>query len=196
MRSRGFSLLEAMVTLVIVAMVMALLMQSLTYVIGLRERILRHEADARTSTLHEQWFRESVSAALGDARDGAQPFAGSAEGFSMLGADALRSGAGGVLAWRIVDAPGRRQLEYVEEGGAVVVLADGLEEGRFEYRDLAGRWHETWPVEGLPDEHLPRAVRLSARRGDAPWEWWVAIPAAPTLQPVLTRRFDAQPSSP
>lgn len=196
MRSRGFSLLEAMVTLVIVAMIMALLMQSLVYVLGLRERLLRHEADARTAALHEQWFRESVASALGDAPDGAQPFAGSAEGFRMLGADALRSGAGAVLAWRIVDAAGRRHLEYVEEGEAVVVLADGLEEGRFEYRDLAGRWHEAWPVEGLPDEHLPRAVRLNARRGDAPWDWWVAIPASPSLQPSLTLNFDAQSASP
>lgn len=196
MSSRGFSLLEALVTLVIVAMVMALLMQSLVYVLGLRERILRHEAEARTSALQEQWFRESVAAALGDAVDGAQAFAGTDEGFTMLGADALRAGASAVQGWRIVDADDGRQLEYVEEGDATPVLADGLEGGRFEYRDLAGRWHDSWPVEDLPDEHLPRAVRLSARRGDAAWDWWVAIPAAPTLQPALSRSFDAQPSSP
>lgn len=196
MRSRGFSLLEAMVTLVIIAMVMALLMQSLVYVLGLRERLLRHEAEVRRSTLQEQWFRESVAGALGDAKDGVQPFAGNEEGFAMFGADALRSGVGTVLAWRIVDDAGRRRLEYTESDETTTVLPAGLDEARFDYRDQAGRWHTAWPADDAPDEHLPRAVRLSARRGDEPWTWWVAIPTSPTLQPALTLNFDAQSASP
>jgi prepilin-type N-terminal cleavage/methylation domain-containing protein len=194
--ARGFSLLEAMVTLVIVAMVMALLMQSLVYVLGVRERLLRHESEARISALHEQWFRESVAAALVDAHDGAQAFSGSDEGFALLGADALRSGMCAVVEWRIKDNAGARRLEYVEEGAATVVLSRGLEDARFEYRDRSGRWHTAWPAEDAPDEHMPRLVRLSARHDDEPWAWWVALAAAPELPRALTMNFDAQPASP
>src|SRR5690606_17316776 len=62
----GFSLLEAIVTLVIVAMVVTVLMQALAQSLDMREWLLRHQRQSRTAALQEQWFRNTVSSAASD----------------------------------------------------------------------------------------------------------------------------------
>lgn len=195
MKSQGFSLLEALVTLVIVTMIMAVLTQALVHVLGIRSRLLSHEVGGRLAVLHEQWFRESVSAALADAEGGLGQFTGDESGFSFMSANALQSAAGAKVAWRLLESGAGQQLEYVEEENATVVIASGLVEARFSYCDQNGRCHQRWPVAEIPGELLPRLVALHAG-GDTPWVWWVAITASPRLPPTLEMDFDQLPNSP
>lgn len=190
MRARGFSLLEAMVTLVVIALVATLLMQSLAHVLAVRERVLRHERDARVAVLHERWFRDSVAAAAADLPGDAPAFAGDARTVRFTTLDALKSGGTASVSWRIVEAGQGLALEYAEDGGLWRLGAADLEQATFAYLDAAGRWHAAWPVEASPRELLPRAVRMASRSASGESAWWAHVGAAPGLTPAIANRLD------
>lgn len=190
MKARGFTLLEAMVTLVIIALVATLLMQSLVHVLGMRERVLQHERDARVAALHERWFRDTVAAAAADRPGDVPAFRGDAAAMEFLCLDALRSGAAARVGWRLIDADRGQQVAYAE-GSAVWPLASaGLEDAAFAYLDKAGRWHDAWPVPEQPAEILPRAVRLGWRTEEGARLWWASVGAAAGLPPALSNRLE------
>lgn len=191
MRSKGFSLLEAMVTLVVIALVATLLMQSLTHVLGMRERVLRHERDARVEALHERWFRDSVTAAAAD-RPGASPsFRGDATSMAFFSLDALRAQSAAAVGWRLVENTGGVRLEYVEAGATWPLLVESIEAGAFAYLDSAGQWHDTWPVAEHPGEVLPRAVRLVLRSVDGEIMWWAHVGPEKGLPPALANPLES-----
>src|SRR3546814_6549996 len=68
-RARGFTLLETVVTLVIVSLLVTMLMQALSHALNLRTRLLRVQQESRTELLQEAWFRETVGAAQDDLED-------------------------------------------------------------------------------------------------------------------------------
>jgi len=183
--SRGFSLLEALVTLVIIALVTTLLMQSLVYVLGMRERLLRYDQQARSSALYERWFRDTVLAAQGDLPEGIAPFKGDEEGVSFLSADALKRGGLAPVAWRVVREQGVTRMLYTEDGQSWPIALPPFSTARFDFLDAQGKWHSSWPQESLPRQVLPRAVRL-VTSVDAQEQMWIAVVAAgPDLPRVL-----------
>lgn len=198
MRARGFSVLEALVTLVILSMVTTVMMQGLLFVLDARERVLRNEAESRRVALDEAWFRESVHAAIAalPGTDGA--FRGDAVGLRFQGLDPLDGSQRLVLSeWRVEgDA-----LAYRQDGRKLVSLALGAATPSFRYLDAEGRWHEAWPpapvvlpgsqgaAMGLrmpPPVHLPRAVAL-AWPGDDGERLWLASIGAHASLPIPLR---------
>jgi len=175
--ARGFTLLESLVTLVIVAMVATLLMQSLFQVLGLRERVLRTDRDARIAALQEAWFRDSVGGVIGElaGREGA--FRGTAEGWTALTLGGLADPAQVKVTWRIAGPPERRVLEVAEGQGPAVAVRTVSGSARFQFLDAAGQWQEVWPVAARPREVLPRIVRLEDPEARPGWVWQAAIPA-------------------
>lgn len=190
MNERGFSLLEAMVTLVVIALVATLLMQSLVHVLGMRERVLRHERDARVAALHERWFRDTVAAAAADRPGEVPAFRGDATAMEFLCLDALRSGTAARVGWRLAEAERGEQLVYAEGGADWPLASANLEDAVFAYLDAAGRWHDAWPVPEQPAEILPRAVRLGWRTDQGERLWWAQVGAAPGLPPALANRME------
>lgn len=190
MNARGFSLLEAMVTLVVIALVATLLMQSLVHVLGMRERVLRHERDGRVAALHERWFRDSIAAAAADRPGDLPAFRGDASAMEFLSLDALRSGTASRVAWRFVDTDRGRQLIYAESAGEWPLASGAVDDGVFSYLDASGRWHDVWPVPEQPAEILPRAVRLVGREGPRERVWWAQVGPAPGLPPALANRLE------
>lgn len=190
MNARGFTLLEAMVTLVIIALVATLLMQSLAHVLAVRERVLRHERDARVAALHERWFRDSVAAAAADRPGEAPAFRGDASTVAFLTLDAVRAGGAAPIAWRLVDANGGREVVYVEDGQRWPLVGSMFDGARFAYLDGAGRWHDAWPVADQPAAILPRAVRLTWRAAEGEHQWLANVGPGPALPPVLGNRME------
>lgn len=192
MKSRGFSLLEALVTLVIVSLVATVLMQSLLYALGMRERVLRIDREGRTGQIHERWFRDSVAAAVADRPDGVSPFVGDATSLRFISQSPLDGVGTWPVAWRLEDrAQGLQALVYAQGGDEWTVLSSGLSGARFEYLDGRGEWHAAWPLDARIDEFLPRAVRLAAARDGRPLVWWVAVSAGPGLPPALRNQEEA-----
>lgn len=192
MNSRGFTLLEAMVTLVIVAMVTTLLMQSLFHVLGLRERVLRHDREARIAALQEAWFRDSVFGLIAElpGRDGA--FRGEPDGW----AGATRAGMameGQIpVTWRIAGLPAQPVLVITEAQAQPVAVRPLSSAAKFQYLDGAGVWRDVWPADDRPDEFLPRAIRLEDPEGRPAWVWQAPVPAGPGLPQSVRTQMEPQ----
>lgn len=173
MRARGFSLLEALVTLVILSMIATVMMQSLSQVLDLRERVLRSERDARVAGLEERWFREIIAAAVADLPDGEGAFRGDADSLRFLGLESIDGGRHAVFEWQIDATVADPRLVF-RHGRSVWRFENvPFSSARFRFLDGAGRWQSQWPPaeptapQATPDlgadpiaEVLPRAVAL------------------------------------
>jgi general secretion pathway protein J len=148
--ARGFSLLEALVTLVILSMIATVMMQSLSQVLDLRERVLRSERDARVAALEERWFRESIGAAVADLPGAAGAFQGDSRSMRFLGLDPLDGSGLAVVEWRIEATPAGARLE-LRQGDRAWPLRGGFGAATgFRYLDAAGRWQSRWPPAAEP----------------------------------------------
>jgi len=151
--SRGFSLLETLVSLVIVALIATVMMQSLFQVLGLRERVLRHEAEARQAALQQAWFRDSVAALVAEMPERQGGFRGDPEGWSGTSL-AGPSGAGlRRIEWRLTGLPGQRVLQLSENGATSARTVSGRPHGRLptQHRNRCrARCAWTIPMRGRP----------------------------------------------
>lgn len=196
MKSPGFTLLEVLVTMVIISMIAILLMQSLSQVLGLRERVLRSESEARIAALQEHWFRDSLSAAMADLPEGVAPFSGNSRAVRFLGLDPMLGGYFAVIEWQILDAAEGLELAYRQNSQpeAVVVLR-GLTQAELRYQNREGRWFDTWPPRPLEtgspppsSEALPRAIELVMSDDRQNRVWRVGVAAGPELPlPIRVR---------
>lgn len=188
---RGFTLLESVVTLVIVSMLTAMLMQALTQSLDLRTRLLRVQGESREMLLQEAWFRESVAGAQPPTpRERSDAFEAGADGFSYVTAAPLMAqGAARVRWWLEDDEDGQLSLHYSDPvAGTWVVVPGPLREAEFAYlAEGADEWATHWSSAGagdldsgrLPGEGvLPQALRFQAETVQGRRLYWlVHLPA-------------------
>lgn len=189
-RAHGFTLLEALVTLVIVSMLVAALMQALTQALSMRTALIRYQRETRLGALQEMWFRDSVGAAVADIPGAFGPLRGTPQGFELLTLAPL-AGDGIVRAtWRFERVEGGQQLRYEDpRNGEVLVLDGPLTDARFNYLDSDGRWQSQW-APGPDGEAIPRAVRLQAHSSTREIEWTAAIYARSRPPDMLRAQAD------
>lgn len=169
----GFTLLETIVTLVIVSMIVVVLMQALQQALGLRMRLLRFERETRMSTLQEQWFRDSVGAAIVDLPDAFGTMQGDGNAFAMVSAAPLQGAGPARIAWSLRAEDGGQALVYAGAGTDPLRVVGGLRDASFAYLDDAGRWRASWKQE--ESAPLPRMVRLAATTANGALLWLVPI---------------------
>ncbi len=183
-RAAGFTLLETIVTLVVVSLIVVVLMQALQQALGLRTRLLRFERETRMATLQEGWFRDTVGAALIDLPESPGAMQGDADAFSLTTAAPLAGSGPAAVRWRLQrerngnvsallydTAPG----EGRDAADTPVQVLAGLRDASFGYLDAAGEWKPAWtPADAEP---LPRMVRLTATTSTSRLLWLVSIAA-------------------
>lgn len=170
----GFTLLETIVTLVIVSLIVVVLMQALQQALGLRTRLLRFERETRMATLQEQWFRDSVSAALIDLPDAWGPMRGNGDAFAMVTATPLQGAGPARIGWALRREGDTQALVY-EGGGEPMRVLGGLRDAAFSYLGADGRWRERWIPQTGEAPALPRMVRLAADTTTGQLLWLVPI---------------------
>ena len=176
----GFSLLEALVTLVIVALIVTLLMQALGQALNLRGLVLRHQRQAIAAALQEQWFRDTVSTALSDLPDGLGRMAGSADELEFVTPKTLGGGDLQRVRWSLQPVAGGMALHYGDSTWPdLTVIAGPLLDASFAYLDGAGDWHREWAPKADSQEVLPRIVRLRALTATGQLYWLVPVAADP-----------------
>lgn len=192
-RHAGLTLLELLVTLLLVALLGTLLVQSIAFFAAHYERVQRVTRDAARADLRQRWFAGSVQG-LVPLGIPARRFAGGPAEFHGTTLLPLEADAGlpVQVRWRIAagqDDRGRPAavLGYAEDGGPhrrVLARAVPL---AFQYADAAQAWHDRWPPDeraAAPDspandEWIPSQVRLVA--GQPARELWLAsVDASPT----------------
>lgn len=164
----GFTLLETLVMLALVALAVSLMFQMLGNWRIVESRVSAQAARGSRDWLLMQWLDDSLRDLF--ASD-AQPFRGDDLSLSGPSLSPLYAspGAPTMIAWRLdFDAREGWQLGYAENGESRWrVPLVGFREPRFVYLDRNGREHERWPPALGQHARLPHVVAL-LDSGDGP----------------------------
>jgi prepilin-type N-terminal cleavage/methylation domain-containing protein len=165
-RAGGFTLLETLVTLVIVAAISSLLWQAMQQVARVERLLQSSGADQQRLAVQREWLRQAIESALPEAQGGPERFVGDGERLRFTTAEPPR--LAGETVGEVVLA-----LTHEELSGANTL---GLNQGpvllrwvgpraTLRYLDAKGVWQDSWPLPpGVGDRvvtrALPRAVLL------------------------------------
>jgi prepilin-type N-terminal cleavage/methylation domain-containing protein len=169
----GFTLVEVLVVLVIVALVSGVLLSAFERVLDIRVRLATFLDGVEAPVLVVDWFRSSVGGLLADKAEGRDRFSGNTHGMRGLTLAPLNAAAGVPtrIAWTVTfeAATGRSYLRYSNgEQPAMTIASWPGEYGGLRYcgADLVCR--DSWP----PDKdtaQLPALIRLDMIKGTEPW---------------------------
>ncbi len=196
----GFTLLEMLVVLVLVALVVGLLFEGLGRVADLRLRLARHLDSALDSAIVASWFRSSVVAMLPAQEGAADALRGGPAEMSGLTLQPLDqpTGAAVAFAWRLAPEPssGLIRLSYRgADGSWREIAAWSGSTARFLYAGPDGDWREEWPpplgagrtplgrVVEMRQPQLPRFIRLDGGSGPESWSTAAAV-SGTTMAPL------------
>ncbi len=181
--TRGLTLLEMLVVMVLVSLLGTLLLQGIGFFTGKYQVVQRARADLSLADLQQHWFTSSVRGLTPYGVE-ARRFVGNARAFQGITLAPLQAEAGmPVTARWTIGGGDRPTLLYTEDGGpARTVLPPGQERLVFDYADAAFRWHDRWPIAAAETEWTPTFVRL---RGEDRGPIWLARVEADPV-PLLT----------
>lgn len=167
-RDSGFTLMEMLVTLMLVSLATMLMFQMLGSYRIARERVQAQAGGIDRRALFQGWFRDSVHGlyAAPDLR-----FVGDARGFAAVTLNPLYAPAGSPsqVAWTLrEDDEGRTLVAYAEDGRERWAVPVEGRDARLAYLDEDGKETDAWPpARGLvKPEALPAMVVLRRRVGE------------------------------
>lgn len=186
----GFTLVEMLVTLVIVAMVAGVVFGGLQQVFNARARLRPYLDNSEQTALIAEWFRKTLQALIADYNDGQHPFAGSMRELSGLTGSPLLGSPGTPTSvkWEIKrnEEQDITVLEYKESNKTLRIMTWSGQGGAFAYYTDDGKWSADWPppdtAQGKSVPQLPRLIRLSGMAGGSPLTV-VAAPRASRVAP-------------
>lgn len=154
-KQTGLSLLELLVTLVLISLVSTVIVQGFGFGLSLYDRVTSRSNQTSTELLINHWIRFSVSALVA-GKVVETSLSGAPDGFSAVTLNPLLAPEGTPtrISWRLEG----NTLEYLENEKVLEVRE--LESlAAFEYRNTSGEWVGAWmPTDDALD--LPRAIRL------------------------------------
>lgn len=183
-RALGFTLVEMLVVLMLVAMVSGLMYQGLIYIFNLRERVLSQVAEQNSGRLRAHWIRSSMGGLFPERTQPFGGFTGSADKMEGTTIFSLHDVAGVPVSfsWEIVGYGDYSSLHYTGREDINWEIHRWTGTGaQFRYLGLDGEWYSDWPYRGLKEERMPQAVMLSIP-GEISEESWivhVSLSAAP-----------------
>lgn len=189
----GFTLMEMLVTLVLISFTTMLMFQMLGSYRVARERVQAQSGAIDRKALFQSWFQDSVR---GLYITNGLSFSGDENEFRGTTLNPLYGGSGvpTTIAWRLGGEAEVPWIAYVEEGRERWRRPlSGVERSRFVYLDRLGKAHDDWPPklgteeEGVPT--LPAQVAL-VREGPGTRHTIVGGVRGP-LQPVNRATPDA-----
>lgn len=186
---RGFTLMEVLVVLVLVALISGMLMQGFGYVLRLRLNVTQQLKNQRTEQLQEYWYRNLISGIIVNTIEEKPLFQGDASSLQAQSIATLHA-AGGVpqlFSLTLAAQDGAIILRYkISEHEEWILGRWNATDASFSYLDNEGAWVTAWPPKlGLALQQLPNAVQLHIQRQPKPFTWIVAIPGRKNPKPLL-----------
>ena len=191
--SRGFTLIEILVVLVITGFIVAILLQSLHQVIRLQTHFGSEIFHTQNGAMYADWFRQSIRGLMPDHVSGSRKFRGEPRRLSGLTISPmeLESGSPAPFVWRLEfdSHTDLTALVYGDKGGkqTLTILTWRTDRGRFIYVDAENEAHDSWPPAPGKWPQLPKAIYLECGNGEN-MRLIVASPRASDLP--LRRRKD------
>jgi prepilin-type N-terminal cleavage/methylation domain-containing protein len=206
-RVGGFTLIEMLVVLIIVAMISAIVVTSYQRILDIRVRLAAFLDGVDAPTMIAGWFRGSVEGLIADQKGGADVFAGTSQRFTGLSVAAI-DGTAGVptrIDWELAFDPvaSRTALSYRRDDRAAMMVASWPgDRGQLRYCDPRLVCSAYWPPANQlgsqqlgtgTASQLPALIILDAVRGTEEWPI-VAAPQA-DRDPRPKPRVPGRPSS-
>lgn len=190
--AQGFTIIEMLIVMVIVALISGILVTAFERVLDVRTRLVVFLDGTDTPNLIAGWFRGSVEGLMADLKDGADRFSGAPR--RMIGLSvAPIGGPPGVptrITWEIAYDPAtdRTYLRYQSANHAQLTIASWPKDrGGFQYCDPDLSCYRSWPPPAdpgtRPASELPALVLLDAVRGTETWPILAAPQSAPDPLP-------------
>ena len=160
-RTTGFTLMEMLVTLVLVSFATMLMFQTLGSYRIAKQRVSAQSGMIDRAALFDAWFRESIQGLHATKRLAFEGDARSLSGMTLAPAFSL-AGAGVAMRWTLAEGrQGDWRIRYTEDEKQRWELSfAATRRARFAYLDAAGKMHDTWPPALGLQEQLPAAVVL------------------------------------
>lgn len=172
----GFSLIELLVTFVLLSIIMGLLSQTFSVFLKAYFQTDALEAELLEEQIYSTWFRDSLSSAV-PFSERSLSFYGGESNIRFATADSLSGPQGEikVVTWNLDSSSGMTSLLYSENGSAPVVLVKWKgSDANFSFRGESSGWQKTWPSELASPGLLPRKVKVSVD-GETEHEIFVGI---------------------
>lgn len=184
---RGFTLIEVLVVLILVAMVSGILFQALERAYGLQRRFGTELFRTQQGQMAVDWYRQTVQGLYPDLAGGRNVFKGSDREFSSLSINplGLDYGSPTPIRWSLHNNTdtGATELIYRESTTDTPLIAWRGKDAKFIYLDAQQEPHDQWPPSLGLFPQLPSQIQLMASDDATPIAV-VATPMGPT-EPML-----------
>ena len=175
--SRGFTLVEMLVTLTLMSMIAAVLWQAMQQVARVERLLQRSGASSQLDLVRREWVRSLIRASLEEQVGAPRQFVGDAQNLRLVSSEsmALAGLAGRPVQLKLeADArSGRQRLMLVptpdddarlDEPAPVELLSWQGSEARFRYLSPSGVWSDIWPIPSTAAELSAAATDTDVRR--------------------------------
>lgn len=172
---RGFTLVEMLVTLALMAMISSLLWGALQQVLRVEQLLQRSGVDGQLDVVRREWLRGLIQASLVEQTGAPRQLEGDNQQLTIASAEAQR--LPGMRATKLLirfesDPSSGRQRLMLSEAPATDAFAQGLrtpaapvevlawqgKPGAIRFLDASGQWLDQWPP--------PLSTRLAAAGGE------------------------------
>lgn len=174
---KGFTLLEVLVVLVLLALVSTTILQGFYFSTNVQARITKQLINTQQGALQENWFREVVRNFQPDFIDKRKGFTGTAMEIQGVTLTALygQNGIPTITRWIIKKNGGGSALYYQTETIKETMIASWPYPNiSFIYVDAGGEQYSTWPpTDKAPP--LPRGIILSTPAQEPGFAWYASI---------------------
>jgi prepilin-type N-terminal cleavage/methylation domain-containing protein len=188
-RLAGFTLVEVLVTLVLLTLAVSVALGSLRQVLDTRSRLRPYLDQSEQTALVAGWFRQTVQALIADYETGKDRFVGTPDRISGLTGSPLvgPSGTPTPFSWLLsYEADGDLTVfGYRERPAAVIEIARWPgHDAVFSYYDQNQQWQRTWPPAGSDESRRAVQLPLLIRLGGLAPDLFPTIVAAPRASSV------------
>nr|WP_295784909.1 type II secretion system protein [Rhodoferax sp.] len=164
---RGFTLIEMLVVLIMVAMISSVLFQALERSYSLQRRFGTELFKVQQGQMATDWYRQTVQGLYPDQLGASNTFHGDASSFSGLTTNPLGDdhGAPTPFQWTLVIHPDRNntELTYRDSGPPTTLLTWRGTDAKFVYLDEQQVTHDRWPPPLGLFPQLPRQIHVEAK---------------------------------
>jgi general secretion pathway protein J len=179
----GFTLLEILVVLVLVALVSTIIMQGFYFATSVQARIKKQLIEAQTGSLQENWFRETVRSVQPSFDKSKNALTGTATELKGVSLTTLygQTGIPAITTWKLKSTGTTSSLYYkINTRPEIKVATWNSTEVKFKYADAQGELHPTWPPNDKTSG-LPKGVLISTPPRSQGFAWYVAISNTKTI---------------
>jgi prepilin-type N-terminal cleavage/methylation domain-containing protein len=153
--SRGFTLLEALVVLVITALISVVLVQGLGLLLGARTSVQNKLVEIDEAVIEQSLFLEPLRGVVPDYNERPHTFVGESKRLHGITTRPLQGRTGTPVPFTLTisfdPSSNLSTLIYQEDNTPALPLGSWQgESGTFAYRNMRGAWQEAWPPEKDP----------------------------------------------